>query len=161
MYLFRKIRYLDDAAQNIVEGEVLVKDGVIADLGQNLGTPDGATVIEAEGAVLSPGLVDIRASLGEPGFEYRETIASAAEAAAAGGITTIAVLPDSKPAIDDPGTGAADPLARRGNRLRDPPALRRRHARLPRRGAGGIRPAEGGRGDRLYRWRQNHRPRRA
>jgi dihydroorotase len=102
MYLFRKIRYLDDAAQNIVEGEVLVKDGVIADLGQNLGTPDGATVIEAEGAVLSPGLVDIRASLGEPGFEYRETIASAAEAAAAGGITTIAVLPDSKPAIDDP-----------------------------------------------------------
>ena len=102
MYLFRKIRYLDDAAQNILEGEVLVKDGVIADLGQNLGTPDGATVIEAEGAVLSPGLVDIRASLGEPGFEYRETIASAAEAAAAGGITTIAVLPDSKPAIDDP-----------------------------------------------------------
>jgi dihydroorotase len=44
----------------------------------------------------------MRASLGEPGFEYRETIASAAAAAAAGGITTIAVLPDSLPVIDDP-----------------------------------------------------------
>ena len=64
--------------------------------------PDGAEIIEAEGAVLCPGLVDLRASLGEPGFEYRETIASAAQAAAAGGITTIAVLPDSKPALDDP-----------------------------------------------------------
>ena len=52
--------------------------------------------------MLCPGLVDMRASLGEPGFEYRETIASAAQAAAAGGITTLAVLPDSRPAIDDP-----------------------------------------------------------
>jgi dihydroorotase len=59
-------------------------------------------VIDGEGAVLCPGLVDMRASLGEPGFEYRETIASAAQAAAAGGITTLAALPDSQPAIDDP-----------------------------------------------------------
>ncbi len=102
MFLFRKIKFLDESAQNIVEGELLVKDGVIADFGQNLGRPDGSEIIETEGAVLSPGLVDIRASLGEPGFEYRETIASAAQAAAAGGITTIAVLPDSDPAIDDP-----------------------------------------------------------
>jgi dihydroorotase len=102
MILFRKIRYLDSAAQALVEGEVLVKNGVIADFGPSLGDPDGAKIIEAEGAVLSPGLVDMRASLGEPGFEYRETISSAALAAAAGGITTIAVLPDSSPAIDDP-----------------------------------------------------------
>ncbi|MDI3309336.1 MAG: dihydroorotase, partial [Acetobacteraceae bacterium] len=53
-------------------------------------------------AVLCPGLIDMRAALGEPGYEYRETIASAAEAAAAGGITTLAALPDSMPAIDDP-----------------------------------------------------------
>jgi dihydroorotase len=100
--LFRKIRYLDESAQNLVEGELLLQDGAIADFGQSLGAPDGAEIIEAEGAVLCPGLVDIRASLGEPGFEYRETIASAAEAAAAGGITSIAVLPDSSPPIDDP-----------------------------------------------------------
>ncbi len=54
------------------------------------------------GAALCPGLVDMRARLGEPGFEYRETIESAAQAAAAGGITTLAALPDSAPAIDDP-----------------------------------------------------------
>jgi dihydroorotase len=59
-------------------------------------------LIEADGAVLCPGLVDMRAALGEPGFEYRETIASAAVAAAAGGITTLAALPDTNPAIDDP-----------------------------------------------------------
>ena len=100
--LFRKICYLDESAQRLVEGELLVQDGVIADFGQNLGRPDGADIIEAEGAVLCPGLVDMRASLGEPGFEYRETIASAAAAAAAGGITSIAVLPDSAPPIDDP-----------------------------------------------------------
>jgi dihydroorotase len=86
----------------LVAGELLVRDGKIADFGAGLGAPEGVEIIDAEGAILAPGLVDIRASLGEPGYEYRETIASAAQAAAAGGITTIAVLPDSKPAIDDP-----------------------------------------------------------
>jgi dihydroorotase len=100
--LFRKIRYLDESAQNLVEGDLLVQGGVIADLGQNFGRPDDVTIIEAEGAVLSPGLVDMRANLGEPGHEYRETIASAAEAAASGGITSVAVLPESVPPIDDP-----------------------------------------------------------
>jgi dihydroorotase len=86
----------------LTPGELLVRNGVIVDFGANLGTPDGAEILEAEGAILSPGLVDLRASLGEPGYEYRETIASAAEAAASGGITTIAVLPDTRPTIDDP-----------------------------------------------------------
>jgi len=102
MLLFRNISFLDHDAATLVEGEVLVHDGIIADFGPSLGRPDGAEIIEAPGAVLCPGLVDLRASLGEPGFEYRETIASAALAAAAGGITTVAVLPDSSPAIDDP-----------------------------------------------------------
>ncbi|HBK04862.1 MAG TPA: dihydroorotase [Acetobacteraceae bacterium] len=85
-----------------VQGDLLIRDGIIADFGPSLGRPDGATVIEADAAVLCPGLVDMRAALGEPGFEYRETIASAAAAAAAGGITTLAALPDTNPAIDDP-----------------------------------------------------------
>ena len=100
--LVRKIRYLDSSAQELHEGELLIHDGIIADFGHSLGRPDGSEIIEAEGAILCPGLVDMRASLGEPGFEYRETIASAAQAAAAGGITSIAVLPDSAPPIDDP-----------------------------------------------------------
>jgi dihydroorotase len=100
--LFRNIKYLDEAAQTLLEGDLLVQGGVIADFGQNLGVPDGAAVVEEPGAILAPGLVDLRASLGEPGYEYRETIASAAAAAAAGGITSIAVLPESAPPIDDP-----------------------------------------------------------
>ena len=100
--LFRKIKYLNSAAQALHEGELLVRDGKIADFGASLGTPEGAEIIETEGAVLCPGLVDMRAAIGEPGFEYRETIASATEAAAAGGITTIAVLPETNPVIDDP-----------------------------------------------------------
>lgn len=85
-----------------MQGDLLVRNGLIADFGESLGRPDGAVVIQAEHAVLCPGLIDMRAALGEPGFEYRETIASAAQAAAAGGITTLAALPDTAPAIDDP-----------------------------------------------------------
>ncbi len=104
--LFRRVRLIDPASGLDLIGELLVRGGRIADLGASLGAPEGAAqgveVIEAEGAVLCPGLVDMRASLGEPGFEFRETIASAAVAAAAGGVTTLACLPDSRPAIDDP-----------------------------------------------------------
>ncbi|MCW3475699.1 dihydroorotase [Limobrevibacterium gyesilva] len=100
--LFRNVRLIDPAAGLDQPGELLVRDGKIADLGPSLGQPDGATLIEGDGAVLCPGLVDMRAELGEPGGEYRETITSAAEAAAAGGITTLAALPDTRPTIDDP-----------------------------------------------------------
>jgi dihydroorotase len=100
--LFAGVRLLDGAT-DIAQGDLLVRDGVIVDLGPSLGRPDGVQLIQPdEGAVLSPGLVDMRAALGEPGFEYRETIASAAIAAAAGGVTTIAALPETRPAIDDP-----------------------------------------------------------
>jgi dihydroorotase len=98
--LFSQVRILGAGIDML--GDLLVRDGLIADFGHALGRPDGAAVIEAEGAVLCPGLIDMRAALGEPGFEYRETIASAAIAAAAGGITTLAALPDTQPAIDDP-----------------------------------------------------------
>ena len=100
--LFTGVRLLDPASGLDTVGDLLVRDGVIADFGAGLGRPDGAVVVAEAGAILCPGLVDMRAALGEPGFEYRETIASAATAAAAGGITTLAALPDSRPAIDDP-----------------------------------------------------------
>src|SRR5271154_3974699 len=98
--LFTGIRMVADGVDLL--GDLLLRDGVIADFGPSLGRPDGAHVVHEDGAVLCPGLVDIRVDLGEPGFEYRETIASAAAAAAAGGVTTVAVLPNSAPAIDDP-----------------------------------------------------------
>jgi dihydroorotase len=100
--LFTNARLLDPASGLDAPGALLVRDGVILDHGANLGTPEGVTVIDADGACLAPGLVDMRAALGEPGAEHRETIASAALAAAAGGITTLCALPDTDPAIDDP-----------------------------------------------------------
>lgn len=60
------------------------------------------TVIDCGGHVLAPGLIDLRAALREPGFEHRETLDSGAAAAAAGGITTVCVTPDTDPPIDDP-----------------------------------------------------------
>jgi dihydroorotase len=99
--LLTNVRLVDPATGLDEPGSLLVRDGLIADLGR-FDAPEGAARFDGEGAVLCPGLVDMRVSLGEPGFEYRETIASAAEAAAAGGITTLAALPDSAPAIDDP-----------------------------------------------------------
>ena len=100
--LFHDVRLIDPANGIDQQGNLLVRDGKILDLGPAIGIPDGAEIITADGAILCPGLVDMRAALGEPGYEYRETIASAAIAAAAGGITTLAALPDSLPAIDDP-----------------------------------------------------------
>ena len=100
--LFSSVRLLDPACGLDLQGDLFVRDGLIADFGPHLGRPDDAAVVAEQGAVLCPGLVDMRAALGEPGYEYRETIASAAEAAAAGGITTLAALPDTLPAIDDP-----------------------------------------------------------
>ncbi len=99
-FLVRKVTLA--TPDGLAPGELLVLDGKIADFGASLGNPDGVEAVEAESAILCPGLVDMRASLGEPGYEYRETIASAAQGAAFGGITSIAVLPDSRPAIDDP-----------------------------------------------------------
>ncbi len=100
--LFSRVRLFDPASGLDLQGDLLVHDGLIADFGPSLGHADDAAVVAEEGAVLCPGLVDMRAALGEPGYEYRETIASAAEAAAAGGVTTLAALPDTLPAIDDP-----------------------------------------------------------
>ncbi|MDI6837214.1 MAG: dihydroorotase, partial [Rhizobiaceae bacterium] len=67
----------------------------------NQGTPDGAEVRDCRGLTAVPGLVDARVFTGEPGAEHRETIASASRAAAAGGVTSFIVMPDTDPVIDD------------------------------------------------------------
>jgi dihydroorotase len=100
--LILNARLLDPASGLDSPGALLMRDGVILDHGTNLGVPEGATVVDAGGACLAPGLVDLRVTIGEPGHEHRETIASAAQAAVAGGITTFCALPNTDPAIDDP-----------------------------------------------------------
>ncbi|MDN7353218.1 dihydroorotase [Acetobacter senegalensis] len=102
--LFENVRLLDPSSGLDEPGRLLVRDGIIdaTDKAGAEGTPEDAQVINGQGAVLCPGLVDMRVEIGEPGHEYRETIASAARAASAGGITTIAILPTCEPAIDNP-----------------------------------------------------------
>ena len=82
--------------------DILVENGKIAVIGSDLSAPD-SQVIDAAGLTVCAGLVDLHAHLMEPGFEYRETIASGARAAAAGGFTSIACMPDTIPPIDVPG----------------------------------------------------------
>ncbi|RUW96227.1 dihydroorotase, partial [Mesorhizobium sp. M2A.F.Ca.ET.037.01.1.1] len=67
----------------------------------NQGAPEGATVIDCARKTIIPGLVDARVFIGEPGGEHRETIASASVAAAAGGVTSIVMMPDTDPVIDN------------------------------------------------------------
>ncbi|MBE7210326.1 MAG: dihydroorotase [Gluconacetobacter diazotrophicus] len=101
--LFDRVRLLDPASGVDRVGRLLVRDGVVAALDDPAeGVPEGAAVIDGAGAVLCPGLVDMRVALGEPGHEYRETVASAARAAVSGGVTAVCALPNSRPAIDDP-----------------------------------------------------------
>ncbi|WP_431283555.1 dihydroorotase [Humitalea sp. 24SJ18S-53] len=109
--LITNARLLDPATGLDALGALLVRDGRILDHGANLGRPDGVAVLDAAGACLAPGLVDLRASLGEPGAEHRETIATGALAAAAGGITTLCVVAEHP--LDDP--ALVEFLARRGD----------------------------------------------
>jgi dihydroorotase len=79
-----------------------VRDGVIQAVGPQIAEAADAQVIDCGGQVLSPGLIDMRAFIGEPGGPYRETLKSAGEAAAAGGVTTVVSMPDTSPVLDDP-----------------------------------------------------------
>lgn len=110
-------RLLDPASGYDGPGALLVEDGRIRDVlrGAGAAAPTGVTVVDAGGLCLAPGLIDIRVKTGEPGAEPRETLKSAALAAAAGGVTTIVVQPDTDPALDDP--AGIDFVQRRGGAL--------------------------------------------
>ncbi len=96
-------RLVDPAGNTDRAGALLVSDGRIAGLAEGApqGVPEGATVIDAKGLIAAPGLIDMRVFTGEPGHEYRETLASAGEAAAAGGVTSFLLMPDTTPVVDD------------------------------------------------------------
>jgi dihydroorotase len=99
---FLNARLIDPASGKDEPGGLLVRDGVIADLGAKLrrNAPEQARVIDCKGHVLCPGLIDMQVFTGEPGQEHRETLKTASQAAAAGGVTTIVVMPDTEPVID-------------------------------------------------------------
>ena len=98
-------RLIDPAAGTQTRGGLLIIDGLIADLGGAVtrdSVPADAAIIDCAGDMVAPGLIDMRAFVGEPGAEHRETMASASAAAAAGGVTTMVAMPDTHPVVDDP-----------------------------------------------------------
>ncbi len=102
---FVNARLVDPATELDAKGGLVVENGKIADMGPRLGAGmdrGDPEVIDCKGMVLAPGLIDMRVFTGEPGSEHRETLASASEAAAAGGVTTIVVMPNTHPVIDEP-----------------------------------------------------------
>ena len=97
--LIRNGRILDPGRGVDLVGDVLIVDGKIAALGPDLAA-EGAETIDATGLVVCPGFVDIHCHLRDPGFEYKETIATGTQAAARGGFTTVCCMPNTDPPID-------------------------------------------------------------
>ena len=105
--LLANARIVDPSRDLDIVGDLLIADGVIREAKKGIGAagvPEGTDVIDCRGRLVAPGLVDMRAFVGEPGAGHRETLASASQAAAAGGVTTIICQPDTSPVIDDPAT---------------------------------------------------------
>ncbi|PCH48444.1 MAG: dihydroorotase [Hyphomicrobiales bacterium] len=102
--MFTNARIIDPSQNIDLAGELLVEKGKIAEIAEKIDTAKlrkTCKVTDCRGAILAPGLVDMRIFVGEPGAEHRETIASASAAAAAGGVTSILMMPDTNPVIDD------------------------------------------------------------
>ncbi|MBX7247920.1 MAG: dihydroorotase [Caulobacteraceae bacterium] len=111
---FVNARVLDPESRYDGPGCVVAKDGAIADVRRSPSMEGSADlrVIDCNGAVLAPGLIDLRVKSGEPGAEHKETLASVAKAAAAGGVTAIVLQPDTAPPVDEP--AMVDFVLRRG-----------------------------------------------
>ena len=94
-------RLLDPASGLDGKGGILIENGVIADIGAAIAKSTvGDVKIDAKGKALAPGLIDLRVKTGEPGAENKETLETAGDAAAAGGVTTFVAMPDTDPVID-------------------------------------------------------------
>jgi dihydroorotase len=93
-------RIIDPAQSFDRVSDILVADGVVKGIERKISPPRGARVIDAKGLVVSPGFIDLHCHLREPGYEYKETIATGTRAAARGGFTTICAMPNTDPVAD-------------------------------------------------------------
>jgi dihydroorotase len=99
--LIQNGRVLDPASGTDALLDVLINDGKIVELGPRIAPAGSMQVIDAAGLLVAPGLIDMHTHLREPGQEYKETIQTGARAAAAGGFTSIACMPNTSPVNDN------------------------------------------------------------
>ncbi len=91
-----------DPSQGLDEKlDILVADGKIKEIGKKLTAGKGVEAIDAKGMIVSPGLIDMHVHLRDPGLEYKEDIVTGTRAAAAGGFTSVACMPNTKPVNDN------------------------------------------------------------
>ena len=102
--LLQQVRVIDPVSRSDRSSQdVLIADGVIKAVAPQISDyPDNTAIIDCQGLVLGPGLVDLYSHSGEPGFEDRETLATLLAAGTAGGFTRLNILPDTTPPLDDP-----------------------------------------------------------
>ena len=98
--LIRGGRIIDPSRAVDAVGDLLVEDRRVAETAQTIAAPDDAQVIDSAGLVVCPGFIDLHCHLREPGFEYKETIATGTRAAARGGFTTVCAMPNTNPVMD-------------------------------------------------------------
>jgi dihydroorotase len=117
--LIRGGRVVDPSRGHDDLADVYLAEGRVEAVGRNLGTPDGAMVIDARGQVVAPGLIDLHVHLREPGQEDLETVASGAMAAAAGGFSAVCAMPNTDPVCDNQGVvGFVKAQAQRAGKAR-------------------------------------------
>jgi dihydroorotase len=98
--LIRGGQVIDPGRFNQV-ADVLIENGKVGAIDQNLRPPHGSIIIDAKGLLVLPGFVDLHVHFREPGFEYKETIQTGALAAVAGGFTTVCCMPNTNPVNDN------------------------------------------------------------
>ena len=81
--------------------DIIIKNNIIEETGYNLNVMEGAEVINAEGLIVAPGLMDTHVHFRDPGFTYKEDIITGAAAAAKGGFTSVVCMANTKPAVDN------------------------------------------------------------
>lgn len=101
--LLQQVRVLDPLTNTDQIADVLIAEGVIQQIAPQISDfPKNTQLRDCQGFILGPGLVDLYSHSGEPGFEERETLDSLMRAASAGGFTRVALLPNTKPPLDNP-----------------------------------------------------------
>ena len=100
--LLHHVRLIDPTSGTDRIVDVLFDQGKVRSIEPHITPPSDATIIEGQGKILGPGLVDLYSTVGEPGHEERETLKSILQSAAAGGFTRLNLLPNTAPAIDNP-----------------------------------------------------------